>query len=231
MEQVFLHQYNLSNPKKYRSRNTVCEHLPFNLHLKSVSLNIDLQVLNSEDRVAAAGTQYWLPPLPHPTPRPCFFAQDTNGHSTLSKWLPVVKGQQPQAWMQLGYNVTKPSNFPDKMCAFNHAPKNSNVGTWTQGSTSEVTLAFSPLCTSILGGFPPHPSSTRPVFYRGRAEGPLLKGTDTGRNRTASAAHRFIPREFKSSRQSEPVHRKSPSRQSLPGARGWDTLCLPAKRC
>lgn len=32
--------YSLSNQNKYRSRNPVCKYLPFNLHLKSVSLNI-----------------------------------------------------------------------------------------------------------------------------------------------------------------------------------------------
>lgn len=54
-----------------------------------------------------------------------------------------------------GYKEMKPSSFHNKMCTFNHAPKNSNDCAQTQGSTSEVTSAISPLCTRILGWFAP----------------------------------------------------------------------------
>ena len=64
---------------------------------------------------------------------------------------PGCQGSAASGLDAVGYNVMKPSNSPDKMCAFNHAPKNSNVGAQTQGSTSEVTLAFFPTVYKHLG--------------------------------------------------------------------------------
>lgn len=112
-------------------------------------------------------------PFPPPQPPGLASLLEIQTDTTLNKWLPVSRlaasGLDASA-----YKATKPRNF-HKVCAFTHAPRNSN----DCAQTSEVTLVISPLCTSILGaGFHHHPSFPRPMFWRGRAEAPLPKGYD-----------------------------------------------------
>lgn len=87
---------------------------------------------------------------------------------------------------------------------------------------------FSTVYYHLGAGFCPSPSSPRPVFCRGSAKCLLPKGHDTGRSRTASLVHLLRPMEFKSSSQSEPIHRKlsSPNLYQAP-VLGCDHPPLP----